>query len=683
MKSMKFSLLAIVLLLASVASFAQTFTIPGISGISFDESGTDYTANITDDFTAFGVTIAPQSLNLDYTAATNSFSITGTVENQFDGNTINSTMNFTIVNQNLTGLSFDISGDFDLDGLTFSPTSLTFQYDTTTSLFEMFGDASISFDGNTIALNLGDDATPGIEIDNGSLEKVNSTLTADFTINSLDFSPDNLSFQYNSTSSLYEMFGDATISFDSNTIDITLGDNSDPGIEIVSGSLQQLNASISTDFTINGLDFSPNGLTFKYESSSSLYEIFGSASIAFDSNTIDIVLGDDSDPGIEISSGSLQQLNASISTDFTINGLDFSPDGLTFKYESSSTLYEIFGSASIAFDSNTIDIVLGDDSDPGIEISSGSLQQLSASITADFTINDLDFSSNGLTFQYDASASHYELFGDASVSFDSNTLDVGLGNDSEPGIVIDGGTLESLNLSVSADFDLAGLTITPEDLTFIYNETSQKYVMFGLATISMDGNDIKLILGTESNPGLVFEQGSVNYINATINADFNMKSLTFKSNGLGFIYDSQSAGGLYSIFGETDVTFDSETVSITLGDASSPGFEYHSNEVQKIDIGVTADFTMKGIEFNPQGFNFEYDRVGDQFEMFGTIKSKIEGNSIDLSLGDSDDPGLVIRNGIVEDIQMGVTADFNFRDMTFSPDDLTFVYNRSESQYEM
>jgi hypothetical protein len=69
--------------------------------------------------------------------------------------------------------------------------------------------------------------------------------------------------------------------------------------------------------------------------------------------------------------------------------------------------------------------------------------------------------------------------------------------------------------------------------------------------------------------------------------------------------------------------------------------------------------------------------------MFGTIKSKIEGNSIDLSLGDSDDPGLVIRNGIVEDIQMGVTADFNFRDMTFSPDDLTFVYNRSESQYEM
>ena len=394
-------------------------------------------------------------------------------------------------------------------------------------------------------------------------------------------------------------------------------------------------------------------------------------------------MGDNSDPGIEIVSGSLQQLNASISTDFTINGLDFSPNGLTFKYESSSSLYEIFGSASIAFDSNTIDIVLGDDSDPGIEISSGSLQQLSASITADFTINDLDFSSNGLTFQYDASASHYELFGDASVSFDSNTLDVGLGNDSEPGIVIDGGTLESLNLSVSADFDLAGLTITPEDLTFIYNETSQKYVMFGLATISMDGNDIKLILGTESNPGLVFEQGSVNYINATINADFNMKSLTFKSNGLGFIYDSQSAGGLYSIFGETDVTFDSETVSITLGDASSPGFEYHSNEVQKIDIGVTADFTMKGIEFNPQGFNFEYDRVGDQFEMFGTIKSKIEGNSIDLSLGDSDDPGLVIRNGIVEDIQMGVTADFNFRDMTFSPDDLTFVYNRSESQYEM
>jgi hypothetical protein len=731
--------------------FAQNFTIPGISGISFNESGSDYSIAISDEFTAFGMVIAPQSVSLDYTAATNSFLITGTVENQFDGNTINSTMSFTIENQNLTGLTFDITGDFDLEGLTFSPSSLTFQYDSNDAVYEIFGSGEIAFDGNTIDLGLSDDMTPGIIIENGTLNQVNATISSDFSINGLSFSPDNLSFQYSSSSSLYEMFGNASVSFDSNTIDIVLGDNMNPGIEINSGSLQQLDASITADFTINSLDFSPDGLTFKYDSASSLYELFGDASISFDGNTVNIVLGDDADPGIEISSGSLQQLEASITADFTINSLDFSPDGLTFKYDSGSSLYELFGDVSISFDGNTMDIVLGDDADPGIEISSGSLQQLDASITADFTINsldfspdgltfkydsgsslyelfgdasisfdgntvnivlgddadpgieisngslqdlnasvtanftvnDLDFSPDGLTFQYDASNSYYEMFGNADITFDGNTMDIGLGDAMTPGFVINNGSLASLNISITADFDISGVTMSPDNLTFIYKENTQEYVMYGIATVSMDGNNIRLDLGDESDPGLRFLQGSVEEINAIITADFNMKDLTFKSNGLGFQYTAQTNGGLYTIFGETDVTFDNETVSIQLGDSSSPGFEFHNNTVEKIDMGVTADFTMKGIDFNPQSFRFEYDKQNDHYEMSGTITSSIEGNTIDLSLGDSEDPGLVIQSGVVESIDMDVTAEFSFKGMSFDPNDLTFVYNKDDDLYEM
>ena len=615
MKTSLYSFITIIILFFSINLCSQNFTINGITGISFNESGSDYSINITDDFTAFGMVISPQSVTLDYTAATNSFSITGVVENQFDGNTINSTISFTIENQSLQSLTFDISGDFDLDDLTFSPTGLTFQYDSSSSLYEMFGDVSISFDGNTIDVVLGDDTDPGIEIDNGSLEQVNASFTADFTINGLSFSPSNLTFQYDSSSSLYEMFGDTSISFDGNTVDVVLGDNTDPGIEISGGSLQQLVASLTADFTINGLSFSPNNLTFKYDSSSSLYEMFGDTSISFDGNTVDVVLGNDTDPGIEINGGSLQQLNASI--------------------------------------------------------------------TADFAVNDLDFSPSGLTFQYDASDDHYEMFGDASISFGGNTLSIGLGDDTTPGLVIDQGTLKSLDISITTDFDVSGVTLSPDNLTFIYNESTQEYEMYGLATITMDGNMIKLDLGSESDPGLEFLQGSVDKINASITSDFNMKSITFKSNGLGFRYDAQSQGGLYDIYGETDVTFDNETISIRLGDANSAGFEYYSNAVQKIDMEVTADFTMKGIEFNPQSFGFDYDKANDQFEMYGTIKSKIEGNNIDLSLGDSSNPGLTIINGVVNTIDMSVTADFSFEHMTFSPDDLTFVYNHSQELYEM
>jgi hypothetical protein len=795
------------------------FTVDGITGLEFTRSSGDFTINITDDFTAFDMGISVTSVTMSYTAATDTHSVTGTVENQFDGNTIDSTINLTVVNEQFESLSFNISGDFDLEGLTFSPSGLTFQYDNSNAvyilfgsstisfdgnnidlglgdattpgiligngalnqvnasittdfsinglsfspnglsfqydannaLYELFGDTSIEFDGNTIDMVLGDDSDPGIEIVNGSLQQLIASITADFTINDLGFSPDGLTFQYESGNSLYELYGNASIAFDGNTIDIVLGDDSDPGIEIVSGSLQQLMASITADFKINDLDFSPDGLTFQYESNDSLYELYGNVSIAFEGNTMDIVLGDDSDPGIEIVNGSLQQLIASVTADFTINDLNFSPDGLTFQYESSNSLYELFGGTSITFDGNTMNIVLGDDSDPGIEIASGSLQQLIASISADFTINDLDFSPDGLTFQYESSNSLYELFGAATISYDGNTMDLELGDDTDPGIEISNGNLQTLNASVTADFSVSGLdfspsgltfqydasntqyelfgsadltfdgntmtislgdedspgfvivsgslqslnmgitadfevgdvTLSPDDMTFIYDESLQKYGMYGTATITLDGNDIEINLGDESDPGLEFLQGSVDKINASITADFNMKEITFKSNGMGFRYDAQSNGGLFAIYGETDVTFDNETVSIKLGDSTNAGFEYYSNAVQKISMEVTADFTMKGIEFNPQNFGFKYDKANDQYEMYGTITSKIEGNSIDLSLGDSDSPGLVISNGVVDAIEMSVTAEFSFKNMTFSPDDLTFVYNKTDDLYEM
>lgn len=72
---MKKLLPLILILFLSVFSWAQDFSIDGITGISFSESDSDYSIDITDAFITHGINIQPNSITLDYNSSENSFHI--------------------------------------------------------------------------------------------------------------------------------------------------------------------------------------------------------------------------------------------------------------------------------------------------------------------------------------------------------------------------------------------------------------------------------------------------------------------------------------------------------------------------------------------------------------------------------------------------------------------------------
>ena len=229
MKSLQLKIIILFFLGVTNASFSQNFSIDGISGITFNESGTDYSINITDDFNAYGVGISPQSVTLQYTTADNSFDITGNVVTTIDGNTINSEFTFKIKDKAVQQISFNVTTDFVIEGLTFQPNSLTFQWDISESRFEIFGDASIDVDSNTIDIELGNDANPGFIINNGSISQIQASIFSDFSLKDIGFEVTSMGLNYSSANKTFAIYGQGSVQFDGEQVDIVLGKSHTPG----------------------------------------------------------------------------------------------------------------------------------------------------------------------------------------------------------------------------------------------------------------------------------------------------------------------------------------------------------------------------------------------------------------------------------------------------------------------
>lgn len=621
---------------ATYTERCNNFTIDGLVGLVFQQSSRDFSLDLTDDFTAYDVGISNVNITMDYTNATDTYVVSGDVTASFDGNDIETTMSLTVTNQQVVSLSFGITGTFELYSLSFEPDSLTFQYDITNSYFELFGGTTISFDNNEIDIVLGDEDNPGIIIQNGNLQQMIASITTDFTISELSFAPNSLTFKYDSANALYALYGDATISFDGNDIDLVLGDEDTPGIVIENGSLSSINASVTADFEIFDLDFSPDGLTFVYDSDGDLYELYGSASVSFDGNTVSIGLGDQDTPGIEIAGGSLVSLDISISADFDVADVTISPDDLTFVYDKDNSYYEMYGSATATVDSNDITLDLGDADTPGIVFSSGSVDAINASITADFSMKNIDFDIDAMGFQYSKDDSSYAIFGTATASFDGESMSITLGDSDNPGFQYYNGAVQEIDISVTADFSLKEISIQPTNLTFEYSKSDDYFQMYGDVSITVFGDTFDANLGNDTDPGMIYQNSAIQHVNFGVTTDFSVKGLTIDVNDVGIDWTS---GGTFHLYGDAGLSIAGESIDADFGTFSEPGIVILNGDLDSFDVDINSDIKLGNLEVETKSLVIKYSN--DKFEVTGEMDIK-EVFSLSVILGSGTQGGLEI-----------------------------------------
>lgn len=516
----------------------------------------------------------------------------------------------------ITGVDFDTTGgsysiafatNFNVHGIDVTSSGLTISYNSDDETISLFGDASASFDGESVDVGFGDSDTPGLVITNGALTEVLLSITEDFTIRSLSISTDGLGFEWLGGTQ-FGIFGAATATIEGNTMTVQIGeDASSPGISIDNGTVNSIEMSVSGNFDVKTISIAPDDLSFIYSSDDSQFIMYGSATTSVDGNDIDVTLGDEDNPGLILDSGSLTHINFGITADFEMKGITISPSNLTFEYDQTENYFEFYGDVSVKFDGEEVDASLGDSDDPGIVFHNGSITHVNFGLTADFEIKSLAVIPDGLTFEYDSGNSHFEMYGDLTFKIGSDEVTANLGDSDDPGLIYKNNNIQHVNIGVTSDFSMSGLKIKTTDLGAEWNSGSD-YHIYGDADLSVSHETVDVDFGTFNNPGIVIRNGHLHSFEVDVNSDLKLGNLEVETKDLDIKYSSSK----FEVTGELKIT-EVFSLSVTLGEGNEAGLEIDvsGNEprfkVEALEIDIehanlgAIDLKKLDLKFNSNG----------------------------------------------------------------------------------
>ena len=522
----------------------------------------------------------------------------------------------------------------------------------------------------------------------------------------LDFTTNDLAVQYTPANNEFSLSGTASLAVAGNTLSITLGSDSMPGLVIVNGALQSFDASVTSNIQIGGLTFTTQNLTIQETAGSDL-TITGTASLALsvagEMETLDVTLGgavsgETTQPGIVIdqSNGQLVSLDAVVNSDITIAGIDIKATDLGIVYSSGNN-YDISGTASFAFDSNTVTITLGTTANPGLVIDNGALESLDASVTSNISLFGLTIMTNALTVDYvaatESTPSELGVSGTASLAVASNTLSITLGSDSMPGLVIVNGALQSFDASVTSNIQIGGLTFTTQNLT-IQESADSDLTITGTASLAlsvageMESLSVTLggaVSGETTQPGLVIDQsdGDLVSLDAVINSDIMVAGLDIKATNLGIDYQSNT----FIISGAASFSFDGASVSIMLGGSYGPGIEIVGGQLQSLEAAVSGQLDLLGVTITANQLTVAYVAASGntpaEIVLFGSVGVSSSFVNFSTTLGTEQDPGLVIDGGQLENLNIAVSGGFSLFGIDVTANNLDIQYSSASNELEL
>ena len=667
----------------SIAASLGTQAAPGL--VIQNGAITSVNAGITTNFTLFGLSVQPTGLSLAYDAAKSQYEVYGGLSVATSGNTIAADLGtqaapgLLIQSGAVSSVTFGLTGSFTLFGAAIQPNGLTFAYDATNAQYDIYGGLKVTASSNTINATLGTQAAPGMTIKSGSITAVNASVSANFSLFGMMIQPSGLALAYDSKNSQFEVYGNLAFSASGNTVNAALGTQSAPGLLIQNGAITSVNMGVTGRFNLFGLSIQPTNLTVTYDSKSSQYDLYGSLSVTTSNQSIAASLGTAQQPGLLIKSGSIKSVNLGLTADMHLFGVTIAANGLTFVYDSKDSEYEIFGNTSATFASNTINVSLGTSTKPGLVIKGGALTSLVMGVTANFTLFGVTIQPTNLTFSYDAAHSQYEIYGTLAVLSSSQSITANLGTASNPGLVIQNGTVQNVNFGVTANLTLFGVTIQPNGLTFVYDAKTSQYEMYGSLTVVASGQSITATLGTAAQPGLDIKNGAITGVNMSVTANLSLFGVTIQPSNLTFVYDSQTSQ--YEIYGGLTVMASGQSITATLGTAAQPGLDIKNGAITGVNMSVTANLSLFGLTLMPTDLTFVYDAANSQYEIYGDLTVSVSSQTVTANLGTQALPGLVIQNGSITNVNMGVSSDLNIAGVMIHAVDLGVIYSAANHSY--
>ena len=366
-------------------------------------------------------------------------------------------------------------------------------------------------------------------------------------------------------------------------------------------TLTGVSATLNGSATIAGATFSAKNLTVSYTPNPTSggpneFQIIGTTSVTVANvGTINVDWGNvaTQTAGLVYQDGSLKSINMIVTGNVTVDSVTFS-GGLGIAYNANDTKlptpgpdFAMTGTATLSDTSgDSIKVNLGgptfdgSGTTQGLVIVNGALASLNMAVTGQFTKGNVTFQTKSLTVAYTPASSTFTMKGAASFTYGAagttqQAVGVqfgGFGADGTPtqGLTIVHGVLTQLEVALTGNMSLFGLTIAPKALTFVYAAgPPDLFEMYG--SLSFSTNDasfqgVTATLGTTQTPGLVISNGTLQSFNIGIDGGFKLGQFAVQAQGLTVAYGSTT--GIVGISGMVSTTFGQSNVTIIL---PSPG----------------------------------------------------------------------------------------------------------------
>lgn len=487
--------------------------------------------------------------------------------------------------------------------------------------------------------------------------------------------PTDLTFRFTpgATASDHQMamFGGVEGTFEGSTLTLTFGTTDNPGIMATGATLTTFAASISGTFESKALSFEASDAGFQWTGSDNQVGIYGTYTVTFDGEAVSAVLGEAESPGFVLDNGVVSAIIIDVPDPISLKGLPISPTDVGMAWSGTDDAFALWGSATISIDGSAWDVTMGDEASPGVTIDSGTLTALNMTVSGQLDLDGFSATAQDLSVAWDAAGNDVELNGTGTIALGSETLSFTLGDADDPGVSIQNGALQDLDLSLDGTLQAAGMDLVISDLTLI-ESGSNFFEAYGSVSVDIGGKSMALALGTDaSNPGMVFNNGALTRFTASATGSITAESVDFTMDGLTVAWTS---GGDFELYGSASVSLEGSSATFSGGDASDPGMKLHSGSLTHVNVGITGDFNLHGLDISPNGLTFEWDEGESKFFMYGELDVTFAGDTVDALLGTSDEPGFTLHNGSITEVNMGITSNLKVDGLHVKTNALTFEW---------
>jgi len=355
---------------------------------------------------------------------------------------------------------------------------------------------------------------------------------------------------------------------------------------------------------------------------------------------------------------------------FTLDRIGFSTTG-----DSGKPMVQLQGSVALP---GGLNLAVNGTNTVDIKTSGFSLTGACASLSNNFTLGAVSFGASNLTGAYTSANNTFIVTGQGTAAVTGlGNVTVNLGNSvvGSTGLVVTNGSLVSFDAAASINSSMAGANLTANGLKLNYNGSNSQFALNGNALLSFgSSNNMTLVLGNQSSPGVLVANGSLSSLNATgiISSSFAGASLT--SNGLTVTYVS-TPSQKFTMYGNASLNFGTgRNMNLVLGNAASPGMVVANGTLASLTAAASTAMTVGGGNFTANSLTLTYSALPNNFTVYGNAGLNFgSGRDLSLMLGNATSPGMVISSGSLTSLNASANTAMTLGGGSFTANGLTLT----------